>query len=158
ANPNLTWRDVQAVLALSSRQFDFADPNLSTNGAGFPVSDNLGFGVPDAGLAVQLAQLWTNLPPATNITLASIVQQIIPSDGLDVVMVDGDGLPIYNAVALPDVGKHPDDPTPLLPLVDCGSATNPITLNLTNKGALIERGGTNTFAQKIAYAAAAGAA
>jgi hypothetical protein len=158
ANPSLTWRDVQAILALSSRHFDFADPDVTTNGAGFIVSHNLGFGVPDAGVAVQLAQVWTNLPPATNITVSSSEPALIPPNGLDVVMVDNLGLPIYNAVALPDLGKQADSPTASLPLVDCGMATNPITLNLTNKAALIERGGANSFAQKLQYAAAAGAA
>lgn len=157
ANPNLTWRDVQAILVLSSRHFDFSDPDVSTNGAGFIVSHNVGFGVPDAGIAVPLARLWTNLPPATNITVTSSDSQIIPPSGLNVVMVDPLGNPIYTAIALPSLGKHPDDPTPLLPLVDCGLATNPITLDLTNKGALIERW-TNSFMQKITYAANAGAA
>jgi len=48
-NPNLGWRDVQHILALSSRHFDFADPDVTTNGAGFVVSHNLGYGTPDAG-------------------------------------------------------------------------------------------------------------
>ena len=45
----------------------------------------------------------------------------------------------------------------MVPLVYVGLATNPITANLTNKAALIERG-TNTFAAKINFAAQAGAA
>ncbi|MBI3191982.1 MAG: S8 family serine peptidase, partial [Pedosphaera parvula] len=47
ANPKLTYRDVQQILIHSARQFDPADPDLSTNGAGFVVSHNAGFGVPD---------------------------------------------------------------------------------------------------------------
>jgi subtilisin-like proprotein convertase family protein len=45
----------------------------------------------------------------------------------------------------------------MLPLVDVGLATNPISINLTNMGALIERGGA-TYAQKLTFAAQAGAA
>ena len=58
---------------------------------------------------------------------------------------------------LPGTGPHADTPTGILPLVYVGLATNPITANLTNKAALIERG-TNNFADKINFAAQAGAA
>ncbi len=57
-NTNLTYRDVQQILILSSRHYDYADPDLTTNGAGFLVSHNVGFGVPDAGVAVNLARNW----------------------------------------------------------------------------------------------------
>jgi hypothetical protein len=68
ANPSLNYRDVQQILVLASRHVDFADPDLTTNGAGFRVSHNVGFGVPDAGVAVSLARSWTNRPPLTNVT------------------------------------------------------------------------------------------
>jgi len=56
ANTNLTYRDVQQILILSARHFDFADPDVATNGAGLKMSHNLGFGIPDAGVAVNLAR------------------------------------------------------------------------------------------------------
>jgi len=155
-NTNLTWRDVQEILALSSRHFDFADPDVATNGAGFVVSHNVGFGIPDAGVAVALASLWTNRPTATNITFTDNTAQAIPPSGLNVVLADIDGTTLDTFIALEDLGKHADAPTPLLPLVDVGYGTN-IQVSLTNKGALIERD-ANPFNQKLTNAAHAGAA
>lgn len=154
ANPNLTYRDVQQILLLSARQIDLADPDVITNGAGLLVSHNQGFGVPDAGVAVNLARHWNNRPPLTNATVTSSMTAAIPDGGLTVQTSDSALAPI---AALPDTGLHPDNGTPALPLVYVGLATNPIAINLANKGALIERG-TNNFDQKIAYAAQAGAA
>src|SRR5690606_12359166 len=46
ANTNLTYRDVQQILIQSARHTDLSDPDLTTNGAGFVVSHNVGFGIP----------------------------------------------------------------------------------------------------------------
>jgi subtilisin-like proprotein convertase family protein/subtilisin family serine protease len=154
ANPNLGYRDVQQILVLSARHIDLADPDLVTNGAGLLVSHNLGFGIPDAGVAVNLARHWTKRPPQMSVTITNSVLTAIPDDGLRV-LVNGASVPPIRT--LPSTGVHADTPTPALPLVYVGLATNPIALNLTNKGALIERG-TNDFSEKIAYAAQAGAA
>ncbi len=158
ANPNLTYRDAQQILTLASRHFDLADPDVVTNGAGFRVSHNVGFGVPDAGQAVWLARGWSNRPPLTRITLTATNVAAIPDDGLRV-LITGDGVPanLASIRTLPGTGPHADTPTALLPLVDVGLATNPITANLTNKAALIERG-TNLIPDKINFAAQAGAA
>jgi subtilisin family serine protease/subtilisin-like proprotein convertase family protein len=156
-NTNLTYRDVQQILILSSRHYDFADPDLSPNGAGFLVSHNVGFGLPDAGQAVQLARSWSNRPPLTNVILTSTTAQAIPDDGLRL-LITGTDIPGHLASirTLPGTGPHADVPTAALPLVDVGLATNTITTNLANKAALIERG-TNTFEAKINFAARAGA-
>jgi len=158
ANPNLTARDAQQILILASRHFDLADPDVVTNGAGFRVSHNVGFGVPDAGQAISLARGWSNRPPATSVTLAATNTAAIPDDGLRL-LITGNGVPsnLASIRTLPGTGPHADTPTAMLPLVDVGLATNPITANLTNKAALIERG-TNNFADKINFAAQAGAA
>jgi subtilisin family serine protease/subtilisin-like proprotein convertase family protein len=158
ANTNLTYRDVQQIVILSSRHYDFADPDLRTNGADFLVSHNVGFGLPDAGQAVQLARSWPNRPPLTNVTLTANTPQAIPDDGLRLLITGADIPPHLASIrTLPGTGPHADVPTAALPLVDVGLATNTITANLTNKGALIERG-TNTFEGKINFAARAGAA
>jgi subtilisin-like proprotein convertase family protein len=158
ANPALTYRDVQQILILSSRHFDFADPDLSTNGAGLLVSHNVGFGVPDAGVAVNLATHWTNRPPMTVITLTSTNRATIAGDGLRV-LVSGPGVPsaLASIQGLPSTGPQPDTPTALLPLADFGFGTTTNGYNVAGKGALIQRG-TNTFAAKINLAAQAGAA
>lgn len=158
ANPELTIRDVQQILLLSARHFDLTDPDLTRNGAGLWVSHNVGFGVPDAGEAVRLAQLWPNRPAPTTVTLTNSTIVEIPDDGLRVATV-GDGLPpeLASLRSLPSTGPHADEPTARLPLVDVGLATNTIGTDLTGKAALIQRG-TNTYADKINFAARAGAA
>src|SRR5947208_10528106 len=91
ANPNLTYRDVQQILLLCSRHFDLADPDLVTNGAGFQVSHNDGFGVPDAGVAVNLARSWSNRPPQTKVTVVATNTAQIPDDGLRL-LITGTGV------------------------------------------------------------------
>jgi len=158
ANTNLTYRDVQQILLLSARHFDPGDPDLVTTGAGLLVSHNDGFGVPDAGVAVSLARTWVNRPPLKTISFTSSDAKAIPDDGLKVA-VTNPNTPKQNwyIQTLPSTGPHADEPTPTLPLVDVGLATNALNLNLTNRGALIERGGT-LLADKINFAARAGAA
>jgi Ca2+-binding RTX toxin-like protein len=64
ANPNLGWRDVQQILALSARKVN--DPNTDTvfngatnwNGGGMHTSHDYGFGDVDARAAVRLAETW----------------------------------------------------------------------------------------------------
>ena len=60
ANRNLTWRDVQNILVLSSKKNDGNDSSWSENGAGHLVSHKYGFGTVDAGAAVSLAENWTS--------------------------------------------------------------------------------------------------
>ncbi len=158
ANPNLSYRDVQQILILSSRQFDLGDPDLVTNGAGFLVSHNVGFGVPDAGVAVNLARTWKNRPALTNVTVVATNVAAIPDDGLRL-LITGSGVPasITSIHTLPSVGPHADTPTPWLSLADFGFGTNLAGFDLANRGALIQRGGTD-FASAIDLAARAGAA
>jgi subtilisin-like proprotein convertase family protein/subtilisin family serine protease len=159
ANPKLGYRDVQQILVLSSRQFDFADPDLKTNGAGLLLSHNAGFGVPDAGHAVWLAKSWPNRPPLTTVTMTTTSPADIPDGGLQLA-VSGAGVPpeLGSIYCLPaDAGLHADSPTPALPLVDVGLASSVPSVSLTNKGALILRGSA-TFDTVIANAAKAGAA
>lgn len=156
ANTNLTYRDVQQILIHSARHIDLADPDLTTNGAGFRVSHNVGFGIPDAGTAVSLARNWINRPARTGVSLLDTNFAIIPDDGLRV-LIPGAPTNLYSLAASPSTGLNCDAPTALLPLIDVGFATNTITTNLSGKAALIQRGGGATFATKIQNAAQAGA-
>lgn len=88
ANQNLTWRDVQHVLVNSARVNDAGDWSWGTNGAGHDVSHKYGFGVIDAGAAVDLALNWTNVEAEVNIS--SGIQNLndaIP-DGTNVAITD----------------------------------------------------------------------
>ncbi len=157
ANTNLTYRDVQQILLLSARQFDFGNPDLITNGAGFKVSHLAGFGVPDAGVAVGLARSWSNHPPATTLTFIQTNWSAIPDQGLRL-LTSGDGVSTNSIRTLPSTtGIQPDLPTAVLPLVEVGQALTVITQNLSGKAALIQRGGDG-YPQKINRAAQAGAA
>ncbi len=81
ANPNLTWRDVKHILAMTAKKVDAsispivtsttADPMVKTgqtveqgwvpNGAGYQFHNWYGFGLVDAGKAVEMAKGFTPL-------------------------------------------------------------------------------------------------
>ena len=157
ANSNLTYRDVNQILIHSAKHYDLADPDLTTNAAGFRVSHNLGFGIPDAGFAVQLARGWTNRPRLTNVTVSNRTTRAIPDLGLRL-EVQGTNVPleISSILTLPGTGLLPDQPTLSVPMVFVGTTASGITNDLRGKAALIERG-DNFFCEKLVLAAAAGA-
>jgi subtilisin-like proprotein convertase family protein len=99
ANPNLTWRDVQYILLESAAQTDPTDPDWTTNGAGYLINHNYGFGRVDAGAAVTLAATWENVGPERTVALPlRTVNQPIPDGSLigvtDSFVVSTDNLPI----------------------------------------------------------------
>ena len=60
ANPNLTWRDVQGVLAsTATRPHEDAEDQWTTNQAGVKHSYKYGFGLVDAAAATTAATTWT---------------------------------------------------------------------------------------------------
>ena len=72
ANPNLSWRDVQHILARSATRVDPAStgwdanpalPGAQPNGGGRWVSDDYGFGLINAAGAVNLASNWRPVGP-----------------------------------------------------------------------------------------------
>ena len=64
ANPNLGFRDIQDILAFSSKQTDATNASWHVNGAtdwnggGMHYSEDYGFGLVDATAAVRLAESW----------------------------------------------------------------------------------------------------
>ena len=81
ANSNLTWRDVQQILVESARTNDPNDTGWNTNGGGFDFNHKYGFGVVDAGHAVNLSKTWTTLGPEVNVSSGQIsVAQTIPDN------------------------------------------------------------------------------
>ena len=156
-NPDLTYRDVQQVFIHASRHFDFADPFLQSNAAGYLFTHNTGYGVPDAGAAVRLAKRWVNARPLIKKTYQGNAVATLPDDGLQLRIVLGGEEVVFSAS--PGNGLVADDPIEALPLVDVGRATGPLEVDLTGKAALIERGGTffSSFSEKTRYAADAGA-
>ncbi len=61
ANPDLGWRDVQHILARTAVKTDPTSDSWAENGAGFHISHDYGFGLVDAGAAVDLALDWVNV-------------------------------------------------------------------------------------------------
>lgn len=72
-NPNLGWRDVQEILADSAYAPPPSAGGFVTNGAttwnggGMQFSEDLGFGVVDANVAVNLARAWTEQSTSANL-------------------------------------------------------------------------------------------
>jgi subtilisin-like proprotein convertase family protein/Ca2+-binding RTX toxin-like protein len=77
ANPDLGYRDVQEILAYSSRNPTASNSGWQTNGAnnwnggGLLVSDDYGFGLVDAYAAVRLAETWTEQSTFANLISTS---------------------------------------------------------------------------------------
>jgi len=63
ANPDLGWRDVQAILLSTATKSSQTLVPWRTNGAGLTYHKYFGFGRVDAGAAVTAASSWDNLPP-----------------------------------------------------------------------------------------------
>jgi kexin len=59
-NPDLGWRDVRAILALSATKNDPSDADWTTNGAGHHINHKYGFGRVNAQAAVAMAETWIN--------------------------------------------------------------------------------------------------
>ncbi|MDA1179216.1 MAG: S8 family serine peptidase, partial [Planctomycetota bacterium] len=71
ANPGLSRRDVQHILAKSAVKTDDFDEDWVTNGAGLHVNHKYGFGSFDAQAATTLAQSWTNVAAEKSINIKS---------------------------------------------------------------------------------------
>lgn len=78
ANPNLGYRDVQEILALSAYKIDAGGGSWATNGVtnwnggANLVSHDFGFGEVDAYAAVRLAETWTTQHTAANEATISV--------------------------------------------------------------------------------------
>ena len=63
ANPNLTWRDMQYLVVMTSRAQPLAEESgWARNGVGRQFSHQFGYGLMDAGRLVDLATKWKTLP------------------------------------------------------------------------------------------------
>nr|CAD7434599.1 unnamed protein product [Timema monikensis] len=63
ANPELTWRDVQYLVVLTSRSRPLeGETGWTVNGVNRKVSHKFGYGLMDAGAMTSLAEVWTNVP------------------------------------------------------------------------------------------------
>ncbi|XP_077988680.1 furin-1-like [Glandiceps talaboti] len=83
ANKDLTWRDLQYIVVITSRPENLQAPDWTVNGAGYKVSHSYGFGLMDATAMVEYAENW-NLVPEQHICKENgIIKPVaIPSTGL----------------------------------------------------------------------------
>jgi proprotein convertase subtilisin/kexin type 2 len=102
ANPDLTYRDVQYILATTAWKNDPTNGEWTTNDAGYDINQNYGFGLVDAEAAVATAATFTTLPSLVvtakqtknpNVSIpdnsaAGIASTINVSDSLSVEHVD----------------------------------------------------------------------
>ena len=157
ANPDLTVGDVQAILVLASRQYGRLDPFVMTNAAGLKVSNNTGFGTPDATFAVRMVRSWIPQPAAITNTYDLRGQWPVPDAGLHVT-VSGPDVPLA-LTSIPATASHsllPDVASPDFRLADAGLASSNAIPGLNGNIALIQRG-VFFFRDKIGNAAASGA-
>ncbi len=61
ANPSLTWRDVQHILAKTAVKNHPTDEGWTTNGAQYNINHKYGFGRIDAAAAVTMARTWVSV-------------------------------------------------------------------------------------------------
>lgn len=81
ANPDLTWRDVQHVLASTARQVDPDNESWSINAAGMHISEDFGFGAVDAHAGVLAAESWVNVGPEVHADSGVIqIEQTVPDN------------------------------------------------------------------------------
>ena len=88
ANPDLTWRDLKLILAASARQNDPRNPGwedgarkygVDSDGDRYHFNHEYGFGVVDAGAAVEMAKAWDSVPSLEEVTAESgVLESPIP--------------------------------------------------------------------------------
>lgn len=65
-NPELTWRDMQHIVVLTSKRNHLYDRenthNWTINGAGLEFNHLFGYGILDAGDMVKIARVWETVP------------------------------------------------------------------------------------------------
>ena len=155
-NSRLTYRDIQQLLVLSSRQVG-DDARTQINGGGFAVNENIGFGVPDAGALAYYASEFTPRPEPTEREFRQVVSETLEPREF---RIEFSGIELpgeNNAIAgLPGLGVLAPLPTESFELAYVGLASNPIDIDLSGRIALIQRG-VSLFRDKIQNAANAGA-
>jgi proprotein convertase subtilisin/kexin type 2 len=77
ANPQLTWRDVQLILAKSARKNHPTDTAWAAPKFGYNYNPYYGFGVPDAEKAVQLSKSWQSVGGSSSLISCDSFTRIV---------------------------------------------------------------------------------
>lgn len=92
ANPNLSWRDIQHMIVMSSSMNNLVDANSIINGAGKAVSHVYGYGLLDAEKIVDLALRWTTVPAQATCSIYgdAVTEELSSSEFFDTLTVEAD--------------------------------------------------------------------
>jgi proprotein convertase subtilisin/kexin type 2 len=77
SNPQLTWRDVQLILAKSARKNDPTDSAWAAPKYGYNYNPFYGFGVPDAEKAVQLSKSWASVGGSSSLISCNAITRTV---------------------------------------------------------------------------------
>ena len=106
ANPELGYRDVQQILALSARKVNDNNTDLvynaatNWNGGGMHVSHDYGFGDVDARAAVRLAETWYTIHAKANERHLSQAQGSLISGGSNLGVAIADGAVVTRTLSI----------------------------------------------------------
>ncbi|RWS09190.1 Furin-like protease 1: isoforms 1/1-X/2 [Dinothrombium tinctorium] len=77
---NLTWRDMQHIVVMTSRPANLHAKDWKTNGVGRNVSHSFGYGLLDANAMVNMAREWVTVPPQKVCEVQShAIDKLIPA-------------------------------------------------------------------------------
>jgi len=93
ANPNLSWRDVKHILALTAVKNAPLNSGWTTNAAGFHHHDSFGFGLVDANAAATTAVGWVPVASETVVSSGPIPVGLPIADGSGMSLT----IPVYGA-------------------------------------------------------------
>nr|XP_022322513.1 furin-like protease kpc-1 isoform X4 [Crassostrea virginica] len=86
ANPSLTWRDIQHLIVQTSKRYNIEDgfekQSWQINGAGYHVSQVVGFGLMDAEAMVTRAKSWTLVRP--QVTCFTVTKEVDTEDSYNI--------------------------------------------------------------------------
>jgi subtilisin-like proprotein convertase family protein len=127
--PELSWRDVRRVLALSARKNDPTSAGWSTNGAGLPIHHGYGFGMVDANAAVALARTIEPVGPElsfeTPLTSPNLSIPDNATAGVSSTMtVTGSGINRIEFIEVEVTAPHPRSGDLSITLAKTGGATD----------------------------------
>lgn len=101
ANPNLSWRDTQRILATTARLNHPSDPGWIT-AAGVRFNHRYGFGVADADAAVRAAKSWTTVGGSVEQKVCGPYARSPDIPIPDSVSFSAPGIPVTDVMATPN--------------------------------------------------------
>jgi len=109
-NPDLSWRDAQAIIATTAVKNDPGDSDWTVNGAGLHINHKYGFGRINADAAIEAAKSWVTLEKLQEISVNSFPNITIPdndSTGVSSVIQINDDLSVEFVEVIFSAKDHP---------------------------------------------------